>query len=106
MTPLVTEAVWAVVAVVAPLLPKRRAQPRGGRLWVDDRATLNGFLYVQRSGVPWRMLPTELGYGLGVTGWQRRSEWPALSAHCQLRPLADTSSSPFSSFNCSLADML
>ena len=72
MKPLVTESLWAGVA---PLLPKRRAQPRGGRPWVDDRATLNGILYLLRSGVPWRMLPTELGYGSGVTCWRRLREW-------------------------------
>jgi transposase len=61
--------------MMAPLLPKRRAQPKGGRPWVDDRATLNGVLYVLRSGIPWRMLPPELGYGSGVTCWRRLREW-------------------------------
>lgn len=32
--------------MLAPLLPRRRPQPKGARLWVDDRATLNGILYV------------------------------------------------------------
>jgi transposase len=72
MKPFVTDDVWAVVA---PLLPRRRPQPKGGRPWVDDRATLNGILYVLRTGVPWRMLPTELGYGSGVTCWRRLREW-------------------------------
>ena len=72
MKPLVTDTLWAVVA---PLLPKRRAQPKGGRPWADDRATLCGVLYVLRSGIPWRMLPTELGYGSGVTCWRRLREW-------------------------------
>ena len=64
MKPLVTDELWALVA---PLLPRRRAYPKGGRPWVDDRATLNGILYVLRGGVPWRLLRTELGYGSGVT---------------------------------------
>ncbi len=72
MKPLVTNELWAVVE---PLLPRRRLQPKGGRPWVDDRATLNGILYVLRSGIPWRMLPTELGYGSGVTCWRRLREW-------------------------------
>jgi transposase len=72
MKPMVTDELWAVVA---PLLPKRRAQPKGGRPWVDDRATLNGILYVLRSGIPWSMLPAELGYGSGVTCWRRLREW-------------------------------
>ena len=72
MKPLVTDALWAIVA---PLLPRRRPQPQGGRPWVDDRATLNGILYVLRTGIPWKLLPTELGYGSGVTCWRRLREW-------------------------------
>jgi transposase len=81
MKPLVTDELWDVVA---PLLPRRRAQPRGGRPWVDDRATLNGGLYVLRTGIAWRHLPTELGSGSGVTcrrrlrEWQRRGVWKRL----------------------------
>ena len=51
MKPLVTDELWAMVA---PLLPQRRPQPKGGRPWVDDRATLSGIPYVLRSGIPWR----------------------------------------------------
>jgi transposase len=72
MKPLVTDELWAMVG---PLVPHRRPQPKGGRPWVDDRATLNGILYVLRSGIPWRMLPPELGYGSGVTCWRRLREW-------------------------------
>lgn len=48
MKPLVTDELWAVVA---PVLPQRRAQPKSGRPWVNDRATLNGVLYVLRTGI-------------------------------------------------------
>jgi transposase len=72
MKPLVTDELWAVVA---SLLPKRRAHRRGGRPWVDDRAVLTGILFVLRSGIPWRMLPPEMGCGSGVTCWRRLREW-------------------------------
>lgn len=72
MKPLVTDELWALVA---PLLPKRRAQPKGGRPWVDDRAVLTGVLFVLRSGIPWRMLPPEMGCGSGVTCWRRLRDW-------------------------------
>jgi transposase len=72
MKPLVTDDLWAMVV---PHPPRRRPQPKGGRPWVDDRAALNGILYVLRSGIPWRMLPPELGYGSGVTCWRRLREW-------------------------------
>ena len=42
---------------------------------MDDRATLNGIPYVLRAGIPWKLLPTELGYGSGVTCWRRLREW-------------------------------
>lgn len=37
MKPLVTDELWPMAE---PLLPRRRAQPKGGRPWVDDRAAL------------------------------------------------------------------
>lgn len=72
MKPLVNDDLWTVLA---PLLPKRRAQPKGGRPWIEDRATLTGILFVLRSGIPWRMLPIEMGCGSGVTCWRRLREW-------------------------------
>jgi transposase len=72
MKPLVTDELWATVA---PLLPRRWVQPKGGRPSADDRATLNGTRYVLRSELAWRMLPTELRYGSGVTCWRRLREW-------------------------------
>src|SRR5919107_4624771 len=72
MKPLVTDELWVVVE---PLLPKRRLHRKGGRPWVDDRAVLTGILFVLRSGIPWRMLPPEMGCGSGVTCWRRLREW-------------------------------
>ena len=60
--PLVDDALWARIA---PLLPKRRPRNRqyAGRIPVDDRAALTGILFVLRSGIPWQMLPLEMGCG-------------------------------------------
>src|SRR4051794_39310018 len=35
------------------------------------RATLTGILFVLRSGLPWELLPQEMGCGSGVTCWRR-----------------------------------
>ncbi len=72
--PLVSDELWAVVA---PLLPARPPHPKGGRPPVDDRAALTGILFVLRSGIPWEMLPQEMGCGSGMTCWRRLRDWQA-----------------------------
>jgi transposase len=58
-------------------LPKRRRRNRqyAGRTPIPDRAVLTGILFVLRSGIPWRMLPREMGCGSGVTCWRRLVRW-------------------------------
>ena len=70
--PLVTDELWAVVG---PLLPEEPPKPRGGRPRVDDRAALTGILFVLKTGIPWEMLPQEMGCGSGMTCWRRLKEW-------------------------------
>lgn len=37
---------------------------------MDDRAALNGILFVLHTSVPWEDLPHELGFGSGMTCWR------------------------------------
>jgi len=62
---------------IAPLLPKRRPRNRqhAGRKPIPDRAVLTGILFVLRSGIPWKMLPKEMGCGSGSTCWRRLVRW-------------------------------
>ena len=69
---LVSEGLWEVIG---PLLPAESPKPKGGRPRIPDRAVLAGIVYVLKSGVPWRMLPKELGCGSGVTCWRRLRDW-------------------------------
>jgi transposase len=71
---LVDDALWALIE---PLLPKRRRRNRqyAGRKPIPDRAVLTGILFVLRSGVPWSMLPREMGCGSGTTCWRRLVRW-------------------------------
>lgn len=54
-----------------PLLPVVEPSTKGGRPRVDDRAALNGILFVLHTGIPWEDLPKELGFGSGMTCWRR-----------------------------------
>ena len=69
---LVSDELWAVVA---PLLPPPRPRPKGGRPPVEDRKALAGILFVLKSGIPWAMLPREMGCGCGMTCWRRLRDW-------------------------------
>ena len=69
---LVRDELWTAIE---PLLPAEPPKPKGGRPRVADRATLTGILFVLRSGIPWELLPSELGCGSGVTCWRRLRDW-------------------------------
>lgn len=42
---------------------------------MPDRAALTGILFVLLTGIPWEMLPREMGCGSGVTCWRRLRDW-------------------------------
>ena len=84
MKKLVTDELWAAIE---PLLPERssgRGTRAGGRPAVDDRAALTGILFVLHAGLPWSMLPAELGCGSGVTCWRRLRDWQAAGVWTRL----------------------
>ena len=70
--PLVSDELWALVA---PLLPPEPPKPKGGRPRVPDRACLTGIIFVLKTGIPWELLPQELGCGSGMTCWRRLRDW-------------------------------
>ena len=71
--PLVPDELWEIIE---PLLPRHKARPgKRGRPPVDDRACLTGIIFVLQSGIPWWMLPQEMGCGSGVTCWRRLRYW-------------------------------
>ena len=69
---LLPDALWDLVEPFLPIPPRR---PQGGRPRVSDRACLTGIVFVLRSGIPWQMLPQELGCGSGMTCWRRLRDW-------------------------------
>jgi transposase len=72
--PLVPDELWMLIE---PLLPPERPKPKGGRPPVPHRAALTGIPFVLKSGLPWEMLPQEMGCGSGMTCWRRRRDWQA-----------------------------
>jgi len=69
---LVDEGFWEVLE---PLLPERPRQ-RTGRPRVRDRAAFTAIVFVLVTGMPWRMVPKEIGCS-GVTAWRRLRAWQA-----------------------------
>lgn len=78
---LVPDELWEVVA---PLLPPEPPKPKGGRPRLPDRQALTGILFVLKSGIPWEMLPQEMGCGCGMTCWRRLRDWHAAGVWQQL----------------------
>lgn len=64
-----TNGEWARLQ---PHLPK--SGHRGGR-WVSHRRVINGILFRQRTGVPWRDLP--MRFGRWKTVYERHRRWSA-----------------------------
>jgi transposase len=70
---IVSDELWALVE---PLLPKKQRRFRHpGRKRLPDRQALCGILFVLHTGIAWRHLPLELGFGSGATCWRRLDEW-------------------------------
>ena len=78
----ISDELWQTLE---PLLPPFIPSPKGGRRRsVDDRAALNGILFVLQTGIPWEDLPKELGMGSGMTCWRRLRHWQASEVWAKL----------------------
>jgi transposase len=66
----VTDEQWGIIE---PCIPKQKAGP--GRKRNDDRRTLNGILFVLKTGCTWEDVPR--AYGSPATCWRRLSVWSA-----------------------------
>nr|WP_277552212.1 IS5 family transposase [Kocuria oceani] len=70
---MVDDRLWELIAPLIPEPPPPRGP--GGRPRIDDRAALEGILFVLHTGCRWRDLPVELGCGSGHTAWRRLRHW-------------------------------
>jgi len=69
---LLPDELWKEIEL---LLPAEPPKPDGGRPRISDRNCLVGIIFVLKTGIPWRLLPVELGCGSGVTCWRRLRDW-------------------------------
>ena len=71
--PLVSDELWTIIEPHIPV--KKRKKRHAGRRPLPSRACLAGILFVLKSGIPWEMLPQEMGCGSGMTCWRRLRDW-------------------------------
>ena len=72
--PILDDELWALIEPLLPP-PKPRRERYPGRKPLDDRKVLTGILFVLQSGIPWEMLPKEMGCGSGMSCWRRLRTW-------------------------------
>ena len=81
----VPDGLWELVEPLLPRTTRRFRYP--GRKRLGDRETLSGVLFVLYTGIAWRHLPLELGFGSGATCRRRLDEWQAAGVWDKLHEL-------------------
>lgn len=74
--PILDENLWTLIEPMLPP-PKPRRFRYPGRKPITNRQALTGIMFVLRTGIPWELLPREMGCGSGVSCWRRLRDWQA-----------------------------
>jgi transposase len=70
---MVSDELWELAELLLARTQRRFRYP--GRKRLPDRQALPGILLVLHTGIAWRQLPLELGFGSGSTCYRRLVEW-------------------------------
>ena len=70
---IVSDELWKRIEPLLPRVERRFRYP--GRKRLPDRQALQGILFVLYTGIAWRHLPLELGFGGGSTCYRRMVAW-------------------------------
>jgi transposase len=80
---LLTNEVWATIAAILATIKSRVGSPPA----LSDRMCIEAVLYLARTGMPWRALPTAFGHWDAVykrfRRWEARGLWRKLWARLQ-----------------------
>ncbi len=74
--PILDDHLWTLIEPSLPP-PKPRRFRYPGRKPITNRQALTGIIFVLRTGIPWELLPQEMGRGSGVSCWRRLRDWQA-----------------------------
>ena len=81
----VPDGLWQLIEPLLPETSRRFRYP--GRKRLADREALSGVLFVLYTGIAWRHLPLELGFGSGATCRRRLDQWQAAGVWEKLHQL-------------------
>ena len=81
----VPDGLWELISPLLPTVTRRFRYP--GRKRLGDQETLQGILFVLYTGIAWRHLRLELGFGSGATCRRRLDEWQAAGVWDRLHAL-------------------
>jgi transposase len=72
--PILDIGLWQTIEPFLPP-PKKRRRRHPGRKPLDQRRIFAGILFVLKTGMTWKDLPQELGFGSGMTCWRHLRDW-------------------------------
>ena len=70
---LIDDELWEIIQPLLPPPPSHKTP--AGRKRLNQRRVLTGIVFILQSGLPWEMLPKEMGCGSGMTCWRRARDW-------------------------------